>query len=280
MAPADRPSTCVEQCRDWVGHVIVCGLNDVALRTVEQLHLAGARVVVLDDEPGERLVRIVRGWGIPHLPRGGHLSRAAVRRGHRRRLGGRVRREHRPAHARDGAADPRSAPRRARRRRPRQPVGRARASRACCARSACSTSPRCSRRRSSKRASGAARARSCSATRRSSPPRWSRRATARCASCTGSLAPIGVVTEADDELIACPGRDQPVSARDRVTLLGTRAELDAAGLVRRERAARAAAAAAARARAASLEAHRAAPISEHRRPTAADRARARRSRCS
>ena len=27
----------------------------------------------------------------------------------------------------------------------------------------------------------------------------------------GSLSPIGVVTEADDELIACPGRDQPVA---------------------------------------------------------------------
>ena len=39
-----------EQCRDWVGHVIVRGLNPVGLRTVEQLHLAGARVVVLDDE--------------------------------------------------------------------------------------------------------------------------------------------------------------------------------------------------------------------------------------
>ncbi|HXM86412.1 MAG TPA: NAD-binding protein [Solirubrobacteraceae bacterium] len=62
------------QCRDWVGHVIVCGLNDVALRTVEQLHLAGARVVVLSDETSDRLVRIVRGWGIAQLPRGGHLS--------------------------------------------------------------------------------------------------------------------------------------------------------------------------------------------------------------
>ena len=35
-------------------------------------------------------------------------------------------------------------------------------------------------------------------------------------------------------MIACPGRDQPVSAGDRVTLLGTRSELDAAGLVRQE----------------------------------------------
>jgi Trk K+ transport system NAD-binding subunit len=46
----------------------------------------------------------------------------------------------------------------------------------------------------------------------------------------GSLAPVGVVTDAEDELIACPGRDQAVRPGDRVTLLGTRAELDAAGV--------------------------------------------------
>ena len=38
------------------------------------------------------------------------------------------------------------------------------------------------------------------------------------------------------ELIACPGRDQPVSRGDRVTVLGTRAELDAAGPARGPRA--------------------------------------------
>ncbi len=98
MAVSVSPSDS-RACREWVGHVIVCGLNDVALRTVEQLHLAGARVVVLSDEPDERLVRIVRGWGIPHLPRGGHLSEPLFDGGHRRRLGGRVRGE-RPTCAR------------------------------------------------------------------------------------------------------------------------------------------------------------------------------------
>jgi Trk K+ transport system NAD-binding subunit len=53
--------------RDWVGHVIVCGLHAEGLRTIEQLHLAGARVVVVDDRPDPRLVRIVQGWGIRHL---------------------------------------------------------------------------------------------------------------------------------------------------------------------------------------------------------------------
>ena len=46
----------------------------------------------------------------------------------------------------------------------------------------------------------------------------------------GSLAPIGVVTDADDTMIACPGRDQQVSSGDRVTLLGTHEQLDEAGL--------------------------------------------------
>ena len=61
--------------RDWTEHVIVCGLQTVGVRTVEQLHLAGARVVVLDDETvSERHARIVRDWGIPLVVRGGNLS--------------------------------------------------------------------------------------------------------------------------------------------------------------------------------------------------------------
>jgi Trk K+ transport system NAD-binding subunit len=50
----------------------------------------------------------------------------------------------------------------------------------------------------------------------------------------GALAPIGVVTEAEDKLIACPGRDRAVSTGDRVTLMGTPAELEAAGLSPRQ----------------------------------------------
>jgi Trk K+ transport system NAD-binding subunit len=61
-------------CRTWVGHVIVCGLHEVGLRTVEQLHLAGARVVVLDDDGDERFGRIIRGWDIPLLARDAHLT--------------------------------------------------------------------------------------------------------------------------------------------------------------------------------------------------------------
>lgn len=46
----------------------------------------------------------------------------------------------------------------------------------------------------------------------------------------GDLAPIGVVTEADERLIVCPGRDEVVREGDRVTVLGTRAAVRAHGI--------------------------------------------------
>ena len=64
------------------GHVIVCGLQGVGLRMVEQLHQAGVDVVVVDDEPEQRLVRVVEAWGIPYIvgsPRiGGVLEEAGL----------------------------------------------------------------------------------------------------------------------------------------------------------------------------------------------------------
>jgi Trk K+ transport system NAD-binding subunit len=221
------------RCRDWAGHVIVCGLNDVALRTVEQLHLAGARTVVLSDEADERLIRIVRGWDIPHLPRGGHLSQPLFDAG----IAGALAvvcaestdlrtletvlqiRDLRPdvrvvadldnpsvAHALEGVLSS---------------VGVLDVA----ALFAPAVVETCLGRRAREIQLGntafvAAEARA------------PRDGTLR--ELYGSLAPIGVVADADDAVIACPGRDQLVSARDRVTLLGTRAELDAAGLVRHE----------------------------------------------
>jgi Trk K+ transport system NAD-binding subunit len=220
-------------CRDWVDHVIVCGLNDVALRTVEQLHLAGARVVVLSDEPDERLIRIVLGWGIPHLPRGGHLSEPLFDAGiagasavvcaentDLRTLETVLQiRDLRPevhvvadldnpsvAHALEGVLSS---------------VGVLDVA----ALFAPAVVETCVGRRAREIVLGET---SFVAAEVLAP----RDGTLR--ELYGSLAPIGVVTESDDELIACPGRDQRVSARDRVTLLGTRAELDAAGLVRQE----------------------------------------------
>lgn len=62
----------------------MCGLHDVGMRVVEQLHAAGERVVVIDDDPDPRLLRIVAGWGVTHLAgsprRGATLDDAGIGR--------------------------------------------------------------------------------------------------------------------------------------------------------------------------------------------------------
>ena len=68
-------------CRDWTGHVIVCGVAGVGLRTVEQLHHAGVRVVVVDDRPDPRLSRIVHGWGVPQIVGGPRLAETLAEAG-------------------------------------------------------------------------------------------------------------------------------------------------------------------------------------------------------
>lgn len=47
--------------------IVVCGLDDVALRVVEQLHAAGEHVVVVDDEFDPRLGRVLAALGVPLL---------------------------------------------------------------------------------------------------------------------------------------------------------------------------------------------------------------------
>lgn len=49
----------------WQGHVIVCGLDGVGLRTVEQLTLSGVPAVVVDDNPAPALARMADAWGVP-----------------------------------------------------------------------------------------------------------------------------------------------------------------------------------------------------------------------
>jgi Trk K+ transport system NAD-binding subunit len=74
---AARASAGVDGRRDWSGHVIVCGLQAVGVRTVQQLHVAGAEVVVIDDETvSERKARIVSDWEIPIVERRGSLADA------------------------------------------------------------------------------------------------------------------------------------------------------------------------------------------------------------
>jgi Trk K+ transport system NAD-binding subunit len=52
--------------------VIVCGLQGVGLRAVEQFHLSGTQVVVIDDDTDPRFSRILDDWGVPHVRRHAH----------------------------------------------------------------------------------------------------------------------------------------------------------------------------------------------------------------
>jgi Trk K+ transport system NAD-binding subunit len=45
-------------------HVIVCGLRELGLSIVEQLHFSGVDVVVVDDQPDRRLLAIIESWSI------------------------------------------------------------------------------------------------------------------------------------------------------------------------------------------------------------------------
>jgi Trk K+ transport system NAD-binding subunit len=219
-----------QHCRDWAGHVIVCGLNPVGLRTVEQLHLAGARVVVLDDEPDERLARVVRGWGIPHIVRGSHhlseplyeagiAGAAAVVCAERTDLRTLetvllirdLRPEVRIVADLDNPAVARAVE---------QVLGSVGVLDVG-ALFAPSVVEACVGQRARDILLGDTLFVAAEVT---AP----RDGTLR--ELYGSLAPIGVVTDADDTMIACPGRDQQVSSGDRVTVLGTHEQLDEAGL--------------------------------------------------
>ena len=59
-------------------HVIVCGLQGVGLRIVEQLHLSGTPVLVVDDSADSRFARLLEDWGVPHLRRSAYLGDALL----------------------------------------------------------------------------------------------------------------------------------------------------------------------------------------------------------
>jgi Trk K+ transport system NAD-binding subunit len=54
-------------CRAKTGHVIVCGLDGLAMRTIEQLHLSGVAVVVVAEGGQTRRQQAVARWGIPRI---------------------------------------------------------------------------------------------------------------------------------------------------------------------------------------------------------------------
>ena len=201
----------------------------MGLRTVEQLHLAGALVVVLDDEPDERLARVVRGWGIPHLPRGVHLSEPLFEAG----IAGAsavvcaeatdLRTLETVLQIRDLRPDVRvvaDLDNPAVAHAVEQVLGSV-GMLDVAALFAPSVVEACMGHRARDILLGDTL---FVATETIAP----RNGTLR--ELYGNLAPIGVVTDTEDELIACPGRDLAVSAKDRVTLLGTHEELERAGL--------------------------------------------------
>jgi Trk K+ transport system NAD-binding subunit len=67
-----------EEMRD---HVIVCGLQGVGLRIVEQLHLSGTPVLVVDDSADSRFARLLEDWGVPHLRRTAYMGDALLEAG-------------------------------------------------------------------------------------------------------------------------------------------------------------------------------------------------------
>jgi Trk K+ transport system NAD-binding subunit len=215
--------------REWVGHVIVCGLQDIGLRTVEQLLLAGARVVVLDDAVDERFARLTRAWGVPTLPRGAHLSEplfdagitgaAAVVCAERTDLRTLetvllvrdLRPEVRVVAQLDNPAVAHAV----------EEVTGAATVLDIAALFAPSVIEVCVGRRAHDIELASTRF----VTTETVAPR-----TASLRELFGHLAPLGVVPGERDEPIVCPGRDLLVEAGDRVTLIGTEEELDAAGL--------------------------------------------------
>ncbi|HTU76167.1 MAG TPA: NAD-binding protein [Trebonia sp.] len=52
---------------EWAGHVVVCGLHDVAFRIVEELTQSGVPTLVIEDDPDRRLAPLLDRWGVPHL---------------------------------------------------------------------------------------------------------------------------------------------------------------------------------------------------------------------
>jgi Trk K+ transport system NAD-binding subunit len=222
-------ATVTRSCDDWAGHVIVCGLAGVGLRTVEQLHHAGVRVVVVDDHPDARLAREVRAWGVPMVLGSSRLTETLTRAG----LAGAaalVCVQDDDLHTLETALLAREA--RAGVRivvQMRNPaVGRALA-RAnvsvldVAGLSAPSVVEACLRTGAHPVELGGER---FLVVRVPAP------ATGTLRDLYGSLAPIAVTPAAGGEVVVCPGRDHEVREGDWVSLLGTARELDESGVYR------------------------------------------------
>jgi len=218
-------------CEDWTGHVIVCGLDGLGLRIVEELRAADEPIVVVDEQADPRRVREVVAGGVPVLELDAALPTTLTAAG----LAGAAAvvcvertdlqnleisllvRELRP--------DVRVVTSITN-----VPVGRALAAGEgpdtvlnVAALSAPSLAEACLRR--AVRDLNLADVR-LAMTRVQVP----RDATLR--ELFGELSPLVIAGSAAP--VICPGRDEPVRAGDRVTLIGSRAQLDERGLVEEE----------------------------------------------
>jgi Trk K+ transport system NAD-binding subunit len=212
--------------------VIVCGLHGVGLRVVEQLTLIGRDVVVVDESPDPRLVRAVAALDVPHVTGSALLGETLLDAG----LAGAaavVCVEDHDLRSLESAL-------RARQLRPdvrvviqldNEAVGRAVSGlgesvrvQDVAALSAPSFVEACLQ-------SNGHRLAVEGETFVVARSEASEDATLR--HLYGDLAPIGVA--AGEDLTICPGRDHHVSAGDRVTLLGTSAELMRMGVIPVER---------------------------------------------
>jgi Trk K+ transport system NAD-binding subunit len=213
--------------RDWIGHVVVCGLSDVALRTIEQLDAIGERVVVIDEEASARRLAIVDAWGIPciRIGRGDERLDAAGLDGASAIVcagDSDLRTLETALHVRDRRPDVRIVVHL-----DNPAVGRAVESVTgagsvldVAALFAPSVIDRCLGKRSSTIRLGSVDFTVAEVTAREAGTLRSH---------YGALAPVGIVT-ADERIIVGPGRDEPVAPGDHVTLLGTDADFAAAGV--------------------------------------------------
>jgi Trk K+ transport system NAD-binding subunit len=215
------------------GHVIVCGLRGVGLRTVEQLHLSGASVVVIDDDPDLRMAGIVEDWGIPRIHKNAYLGDGLAEAGLDRALAvicvetSEVATLEIALRVREARPDVRLVVQLAN-----PAVGRA-LERATGSGSvldvaalaaptfveACLGSP------SHEMVLGGQRFAVVEVT---VGDEAGHNPTFR--SHFGHLAPVAVVSAGDGEIAVCPGRDHPVGPGDRVAVLGTVDELERSGI--------------------------------------------------
>jgi Trk K+ transport system NAD-binding subunit len=219
--------------RAAAGHVIVCGLGGVGLRTVEQLHLSGVSVVVLEDDPDLRLAGIVEDWGVPRIRKSAHLGDGLLEAGLDRALAvicveaSEVATLEIALRVREARPDVRLVVQLAN-----PAVGRAleRATGAgsvldVAALAAPSFVEACLGSPSHEMLIAGERFAVVEVTVDDTP---GYNPTFR--SHFGHLAPVAVVPADDAEIVCCPGRDHPVRPGDRVAVIGTVDDLEGGGI--------------------------------------------------